>query len=69
VSVYVVDEEGRFYKREERWVGFTRATRITRRLKGQRGQEHEVLLQSRPPGFFGRALGRYFHERETQREE
>jgi hypothetical protein len=62
--VYVVDEHGRFYKREERWVGFTRATRITRRRKGQRGQEHEVLLMSRPPGFFARWLGRRFHERQ-----
>ena len=60
--VYVVDEEGRFYKREERWVGFTRATRITQRLKGQRGQEHEVLVQMRPPGFFARFIARHFGE-------
>jgi hypothetical protein len=60
--IYVVDEEGRFYKREERWVGFTRATRITTRLKDHRGQENEVLVQMRPPGFIARWLGRHFTE-------
>jgi hypothetical protein len=60
--IYVVDGDGRFYKREERWVGFTRATRITRRVKGQRGQENEVLVQTRPPGFIARWLGRHFNE-------
>ena len=60
--VYVVDEEGRFYKREERWVGFTRATKVTTRKKGFRGQEHEVLIQGRPPGFIARWLARHFHE-------
>ena len=48
--IYVVDEDGRFYKREERWVGFTRATKIAQRRKGERGQEHEVLVQRRAPG-------------------
>lgn len=60
--IYVVDEDGRFYKREERWVGFTRATKITTRRKGERGQEHEVLVQGRPPGFIARWLGRHFTE-------
>jgi hypothetical protein len=60
--VYVVDDEGRFYKREERWIGFTRATKIAMRKKDQRGQEHELLLQRRPPGFIARWIGRYFNE-------
>lgn len=60
--VYVVDEEGRFYKREERWVGFTRATAITMRRMGARGQQFEVLVQRRPPGVIARWLGRHFNE-------
>ena len=60
--VYVVDEDGRFYKREERWVGFTRATKITMRKKNMRGQEHEVLVQARPPDVIARWLGRRFGE-------
>ena len=60
--IYVVDENGRFYKREERWVGFTRATKITMRKKGERGQEHEVLVQGREPGFIAKWLGRHFQE-------
>ena len=60
--IYVVDDDGRFYKREERWVGFTRATRITTRKKGERGQQFEVLVQTRPPGFCARWLGRHFDE-------
>jgi hypothetical protein len=57
--IYVVDADGQFYKREERWVGFTRATKITMRKKGQRGQENEVLLQGRAPGFIARWLRRF----------
>jgi hypothetical protein len=65
--IYVVDDEGRFYKREERWVGFTRATRITTRKKGIRGQEHEVLVERRPPGFIARWIGRHFTEPPPQK--
>lgn len=60
--IYVVDENGRFYKREERWVGFTRATKIAQRRKGERGQEFEVLVQRRPPGLVARYLARHFTE-------
>jgi hypothetical protein len=58
--IYVVDERQRFYKREERWVGFLETTRITRRQKGQRGREHETVIKVRPPGFIARLLRRLF---------
>jgi hypothetical protein len=59
--VYVVDENGKFYKREERWVGFLEATRITTRLKGKRGQENETVIKSRPAGFVARLLKRLIY--------
>jgi hypothetical protein len=61
--VYVVDEAGRFYKREERWVGFLEPTKITTRLRGRRGRENETILKVRPPGFVARLLKRLFHDR------
>lgn len=43
--IYVIDKDtGKFYKREERWVGFHEPTRIRKRFKNERGQEHEVTL-------------------------
>jgi hypothetical protein len=56
--VYVVDEHGNFYKREERWVGFMQPTKITTRLRGRRGQENETTLKVRPPGFVARGMKR-----------
>lgn len=49
--IYVVDEQGRFHKREERWVGFFGDTHIKIRKKGKRGREHETSLKRRKPGF------------------
>jgi hypothetical protein len=60
--VYVVDERGNFYKREERLVGFLQPTKITTRLRGRRGQEHEVILKTRPPGFIARLLKRFVRD-------
>lgn len=59
--IYVVDENGNFYKKEERWVGFHAKTRILTRRKGQRGLENERALLERPPGFIARRLRRQQH--------
>lgn len=61
--IYVVDEQGKFYKREERWIGFLETTRITTRLKGRRGQENETVIKVRKPGFIARLLKRYLYDR------
>ena len=51
--IYVYDQPGRkFYKKEERWVGFHKETRILKRLKGQ---DDEIPLLVRKPGFVARA--------------
>ena len=63
--IYVVDESGKFYKKEERWVGFHPPTRILTRLKNHRGQENEHPLFERPPGFIARRLERYRHVQKT----
>jgi hypothetical protein len=57
--IFVVDEKGNLYKREERWVGFFGETRITIRDKGKRGREHERPLLVRKPGFVARIIGRW----------
>ena len=54
--IYVVDEQGKFYKKEERWVGFHSPTRILTRTKGRRGREYEHVLHVRQPGFCSRTL-------------
>ena len=59
--IYVVDDQKRFYKREERWVGFLETTRITTRTKGCRGKENETVIKVRPPGFIARVLRRLFY--------
>jgi hypothetical protein len=59
--VYVVDESGHTYKKEERWVGFHKPTRILTRKKGLKGQEHERELLRRNPGFIARATQRRDH--------
>ncbi len=57
--IYVVDENGDLYKREERWVGFFGDTHVAKRLKGRRGQENETVLHTRPPGFVARTAKRF----------
>jgi hypothetical protein len=56
--IYVVDERGEFYKREERWRGFLAETRIRERKKFQRGQDFETTLWTRPPGIVARLCER-----------
>lgn len=56
--IYVVDEHGETYKKEERWAGFHRPTRILTRKKGMKGQENECELFRRNPGFVARATRR-----------
>ena len=56
--IFVLDEQGRLYKREERWVGFFGETRIAVRRKGERGREFERPLLTRPPGCVARLLRR-----------
>jgi hypothetical protein len=56
--IYVMNDDGTFYKKEERWVGFHGPTRIRTRRKNQRGQENERTVLERPPGFIARSLRR-----------
>jgi hypothetical protein len=53
--IYVVDENGDTYKKEERWVGLHKPTHILTRKKGMKGREHECELVRRNPGFVSRA--------------
>jgi len=58
--IYVYDEAtGRFYKKEERWVGFHEETRILKRPKDKRGKEFEVPLLIRKPGVVARVSMRF----------
>lgn len=59
--IYVVDEHGNTYKKEERWVGFHEPTHIYTRQKGMKGREHECELMRRNPGFVARAAKRMRH--------
>lgn len=61
--IYVVDENGNTYKKEERWVGFHLPTRILTRPKGKKGREHECELLCRAPGLVARATRRLYHGR------
>lgn len=56
--IFVIDEKGKLYKREERWVGFLGETKIAVREKGRRGREFERALLVRPPGFAARMAKR-----------
>ena len=56
--IFVLGEKGKFYKREERWVGFLDETRIAVRNKGERGREFERPILVRPPGFVARRVNR-----------
>jgi hypothetical protein len=59
--IYVVDEHGQTYKKEERWVGFHETTRILTRPKGMKDRKHEKQLLRRDPGFIARKTQRFFH--------
>lgn len=63
--IYVVDENGNTYKKEERWVGFHEATRILTRPKGKKGREHEVEVLRREPGIVARLAHRLWNDRKT----
>lgn len=63
--IYVVDEQGRTYKKEERWAGFHEPTRILIRGKGKKGRENETELLRRNPGFIARRTKRWLDARKT----
>ncbi len=63
--IYVVDENGDTYKKEERWVGFHGTTHILTRPKGQKGREHECELTRRNPGFISRVTQGITHAKKT----
>jgi len=59
--VYVVDENGNTYKKEERWVGFHEPSHIFTRPKGRKGREFEKELLVRAPGVVSRTCKRFYH--------
>jgi len=63
--IYVVDENGDTYKKEERWVGFHEPTHIFTRPKGKKGRENETLVLERKPGMVSCATKRLFNARKT----
>lgn len=63
--IYVVDENKRAYKKEERWVGFHRPTRILTRPKGMKGREYEEVLLYRKPGVVARVTQRMLNVRKS----
>ncbi len=63
--IYVVDEQGQTYKKEERWAGFHEPTRILIRDKGKKGRENETELLRRKPGFLARKTKRWLDARKT----
>ncbi|MGC3959781.1 MAG: hypothetical protein QM813_18215 [Verrucomicrobiota bacterium] len=63
--IYVVDEQGRTYKKEERWAGFHEPTRILIRDKGKKGRENETELLRRNPGFIAQKTKRWFDAHKT----
>jgi len=63
--IYVVDEHGNTYKKEERWVGFHKPTHILKRRKGMKGREHEHALLLREPGFIAKTTKRIMRVPET----
>lgn len=64
--IYVVDENGDTYKKEERWVGLHEPTHILTRKKGLKGREHEVELARREPGVCSRVAKRLMHAKKAQ---
>jgi hypothetical protein len=63
--IYVVDENGNTYKKEERWVGLHAPTHILTRPKGKKGREFEQLLLERKPGMMCRAVKKIGHVGKT----
>lgn len=63
--IYVVDEQGQTYKKEERWAGFHEPTRILTRKKGEKGREFETELYRRNPGFIARKIKHWSDARKT----
>ena len=63
--IYVVDENGDTYKKEERWVGLHEPTHILTRPKGKKGREFERALLERKPGLISRATRKLGHARKT----
>ena len=59
--IYVVDENGNTYKKEERWAGLREPTRILTRPKGRKGREFETELMRRNPGVTCRLYQRLVH--------
>lgn len=56
--IYVMTAEGKFYKREDRWVGFFGTTKIAFRTKGNKGQENETTVRIRKPGILARLIAK-----------
>lgn len=63
--IYVVDENGNYYKKEERWAGFHTTTRILTRPKGMKGREYERVLHVRSPGFVSKTIRKFKHVPKT----
>jgi len=56
--IYVMTEEEKFYKREDRWVGFFGTTKIAFRKMGEKGQENETTVRIRKPGLLARLIAK-----------
>jgi hypothetical protein len=65
--IYVVDEQGKFYKKEERWAGFFKETHICVRNKGERGQDKEKKLATRRAGIIARKIQPHYERYERWR--
>ncbi|TAL05301.1 MAG: hypothetical protein EPO07_03695 [Verrucomicrobia bacterium] len=63
--IYVVDGQGRTYKKEERWVGLHEPTRILTRKKFEKGQQFETPLLTRNPNVLTRAVKKISHARKA----
>lgn len=63
--IYVVDENGDTYKKEERWVGLHEPTHILTRPKGKKGREHETELLCRNPGIASRMVKPFSNARKN----
>ncbi|MEY4387908.1 MAG: hypothetical protein RLY20_3191 [Verrucomicrobiota bacterium] len=63
--IYVIDENGNTYKKEERWVGLHEPTRILTRKKGMKGRQHEEELLVRQPGVVARTAKKFTHAKKN----
>jgi hypothetical protein len=64
--IYVIDENGDTYKKEERWVGLHEPTRILTRKKGEKGREHEKELTRRNPGICSRVTKKFLNPKPNE---